>query len=697
MKIRLNKLVFLCIVLILACEKTAIADIGAELNPTGNPIGGGPGYSDSVFTYDYYVTNKTELLNALSNASSGDVIYVADYAEINMGNTQHQVIPAGVTLASGRGRILEGTISWGGLIYTNEHDEEIEYLFRTGGSNVRITGLRIQGPDPEVGDRLNGGIYHRQITGIQLQHNNAEIDNCEIFGWPRAGIQVTSTISSEYRAHIHHNHIHHNRGAGLGYGVVMSGNSDALIEANYFDFCRHYVASTGDITQSYEACWNISGRHGNYHGLDRHGSGQDGGKLTLLHHNTLKNTAPQHCHGVSVRGVPVDTARINNNWFWQPDSASAIYLISNENVTIYDNHFDTLPSPGISDLLPVAVIDVNTDYGEIPLSVSFDGTDSYDNDGSINWYEWTDADGSTKRDSLMNHTYNEVGIYKAGLTVFDNDGIEDIEYVDIIAAPNVDSQFLSLWVKDSYRDDAFGFFSIQILIDSDIIWEQDVAGDSGWMHIVENVTSNIGEKDSVTITLRVYCNKDMTGEFKELEVYFDDVALFWGDVRNGDFEDDESNYWVYDYCTGFLSSGYFVSEDVRSGNRAYMITQQYETNCYQGNWAKVEQKIGITEGIEDGNSSSGEMPNLLSPYPNPSVHGSLISYNLPSKSKVCLKIYDISGRLVKTLVNEIKGAGEYQINWDGLDTKGKAIAGGVYFIKFTADVYNATKKLLILR
>ncbi|GAH07976.1 unnamed protein product, partial [marine sediment metagenome] len=106
------------------------AFIGAEFNPTGNPIGGGPGYSDTITTYDYYITNKAELLNALSSAGSGDIIYVADNAEIDLTGEQDLYIPAGVTLASGRGRILSDTISWGGLLYTDTKNTYGYSLFR---------------------------------------------------------------------------------------------------------------------------------------------------------------------------------------------------------------------------------------------------------------------------------------------------------------------------------------------------------------------------------------------------------------------------------------------------------------------------------------------------------------------------------------------------------------------------------------
>ena len=72
------------IVLTFTLPCLCFSNIGAEWNPTGNPIGGGPGYSDSVHAWDYFVSTKTQLLEALSSANNGDVIYVDDNAEIDL-------------------------------------------------------------------------------------------------------------------------------------------------------------------------------------------------------------------------------------------------------------------------------------------------------------------------------------------------------------------------------------------------------------------------------------------------------------------------------------------------------------------------------------------------------------------------------------------------------------------------------------
>ena len=91
---------------------------GADVNPTGNPIGGGAGYSAILTSYDVYVTTKEELLDGLARAAPGRVIYVADTVEVDLTGHIGIEIWGGVTLASGRGR--DG--SEGALIYATNLD-----------------------------------------------------------------------------------------------------------------------------------------------------------------------------------------------------------------------------------------------------------------------------------------------------------------------------------------------------------------------------------------------------------------------------------------------------------------------------------------------------------------------------------------------------------------------------------------------
>ncbi|MCK4307543.1 T9SS type A sorting domain-containing protein [candidate division WOR-3 bacterium] len=78
--------------------------------------------------------------------------------------------------------------------------------------------------------------------------------------------------------------------------------------------------------------------------------------------------------------------------------------------------------------------------------------------------------------------------------------------------------------------------------------------------------------------------------------------------------------------------------------------------------------------------------------PNPFIHSTTIKYHLPTKSKVSLEIYDITGRTVKTLVNEEKEAGSYNISFDA-----RGLSAGIYFVKLVVDGVKKTKKLTILR
>ena len=73
--------------------------------------------------------------------------------------------------------------------------------------------------------------------------------------------------------------------------------------------------------------------------------------------------------------------------------------------------------------------------------------------------------------------------------------------------------------------------------------------------------------------------------------------------------------------------------------------------------------------------------NLSQNYPNPFNPSTTIHYEIPSNGIVCLKIYDLTGRLVKTLVQKVQNAGAYTIKWDGTDFNGNTVAAGIYIYK----------------
>ena len=83
---------------------------------------------------------------------------------------------------------------------------------------------------------------------------------------------------------------------------------------------------------------------------------------------------------------------------------------------------------------------------------------------------------------------------------------------------------------------------------------------------------------------------------------------------------------------------------------------------------------------------------LCQNFPNPFNPTTTISYQLPSNGFTTLKVYDVLGREAATLVNELKNAGTYFVQWNA-----SQFTSGVYFAKMTAGSFSSTKKLLLMK
>ena len=93
---------------------------------------------------------------------------------------------------------------------------------------------------------------------------------------------------------------------------------------------------------------------------------------------------------------------------------------------------------------------------------------------------------------------------------------------------------------------------------------------------------------------------------------------------------------------------------------------------------------------------------LLQNYPNPFNPGTVISYQLPARAEVSLKIFNLLGQEVRTLVNRSRDAGFYRHDWDGRDAAGNTVSSGVYFYRMEATAANGkrfqqTRKMLLLK
>ncbi len=84
-------------------------------------------------------------------------------------------------------------------------------------------------------------------------------------------------------------------------------------------------------------------------------------------------------------------------------------------------------------------------------------------------------------------------------------------------------------------------------------------------------------------------------------------------------------------------------------------------------------------------------------YPNPFNPTTTIRYSIKAPSRVSLRIYNVAGQLVRTLVKEHLKSNDYKVRWDGKDNAGNDVSTGVYFYRLTAGTFTQTKKMVLLR
>ncbi len=102
-------------------------------------------------------------------------------------------------------------------------------------------------------------------------------------------------------------------------------------------------------------------------------------------------------------------------------------------------------------------------------------------------------------------------------------------------------------------------------------------------------------------------------------------------------------------------------------------------------------------GVEEETETTPSKVTLYQNYPNPSHGKTMIRFSVPSNTAISLDIYDVAGRLVRTLASGTPGAGNYFTVWDGKDAYGKAAPGGVYLYTLSAGKFSETKKLLLIQ
>ncbi|MFN0149424.1 MAG: FlgD immunoglobulin-like domain containing protein [bacterium] len=121
-----------------------------------------------------------------------------------------------------------------------------------------------------------------------------------------------------------------------------------------------------------------------------------------------------------------------------------------------------------------------------------------------------------------------------------------------------------------------------------------------------------------------------------------------------------------------------------------------------GFWHGGNAAVGVpnADGSDDTGPGSLALPiayRLHPASPNPVVDNTRVAFDLPHARSVRVRVYDVSGRLARTLVDEPLAAGWHHRDWDGTNDTGARVAAGMYFVLFDAGTARAKQKLVLLR
>jgi hypothetical protein len=105
----------------------------------------------------------------------------------------------------------------------------------------------------------------------------------------------------------------------------------------------------------------------------------------------------------------------------------------------------------------------------------------------------------------------------------------------------------------------------------------------------------------------------------------------------------------------------------------------------------------MVTGVEYNFSQAPVGFTLEQNYPNPFNPTTIIKYQLPQSAEVLLKIYDILGKSVRTLVDEKQISGNYYIIWDGKGDNGQLVNSGIYMYKIHTQNFVKEKKMVLIR
>jgi spore coat protein CotH len=163
-------------------------------------------------------------------------------------------------------------------------------------------------------------------------------------------------------------------------------------------------------------------------------------------------------------------------------------------------------------------------------------------------------------------------------------------------------------------------------------------------------------------------------------------------IRTDVYADARKMYTNTQFETNIISD-LTISGERKPGLKSYIVTRENSINSQL-----INLGISCESAVGTGGTSYSINYELQQNYPNPFNPETKISYTLPKQSLVTIRIYNILGQNIRTLVNNInQNSGTYSVTWNGKDISGNVVPAGVYFYRIETPDFVQTKKMLMVK
>ena len=382
----------------------------------------------------------------------------------------------------------------------------------------------------------------------------------------------------------------------------------------------------------------------------------DGGQNSIV----LEDTGNVYWQEANISYDPKFTDAANNDFSLQSnspaiDAGTASYdwqgtTVVNLDVAQYQGNAPDIGAvesgfTAPANLSPVAVASANPVSGEAPLTVQFNSDGSYDPDGTISSFLWSSGSISLA-EANPSYTFSNPGTYAVTLEVTDNDGATDTNVVSIeVTAPVVyETHVGAQTITREYDGRKWSAIDQVLILDQD---GQPVAN--------AYVTVNYDGPTKGTTTSQT----DHSGM----------VDLQTRDTKR------TKGSWCFE-VTDVTKTGYSYQPT------ANVVTIQCETTTKSAR-------------IADSRNPSILDVSKTHIYPNPFSTNLTLEFKLEHATPVTINIFDLSGRVVRQLVNnETLSKGLHTLTWDSKDVSGSPVKEGLYFLQVRKGKSVETYKLV---